>query len=93
MVNKLLKRLKILYFKGFYLIPYSYGKVSLNPRPTVSLPFPALISLLVFSGAVDGKTLENSVKVYLDKGDDVFDWPCWELNDHDAISGQGDFGN
>ncbi len=39
-----------------------------------------------------GELLEELIKGYLDKGGDGVDWPCWELNDHDAISSQGDFG-
>ncbi len=41
---------------------------------------------------MQGDILEGLIKGYLDKGGDGVDWPCWELNDHDAISSQGDFG-
>ena len=42
--------------------------------------------------ALDGENLEEHIRTYIEDGPKGVEWPCWELNDHDAISSQGDFG-
>ena len=40
-----------------------------------------------------GDDLRSYIRRYIEENETRVDWPCWELNDHDAISSQGDFGN
>ncbi len=42
---------------------------------------------------MSGDDLETIIRKYIEEDESRVDWPCWELNDHDAISSQGDFGN
>ncbi len=38
--------------------------------------------------------MEETIKFFLQEDDENKDiaWPFWELNDHEEVSGQGDFG-
>jgi hypothetical protein len=59
-------------------------------QPNVSAP-----NCNFFSGIslMSGDDLETIIRKYIEEDESRVDWPCWELNDHDAISSQGDFGN